>query len=249
MVALSATRNIAAEIASTRAGKFPSIQESHMRNIRPLRSRIFLPAGLLILLAAGAFDYEARSQNASVSQSTEAKAILEVIQWSALYGYDVGMKQPWYVRDHRRFVYLRVFSDRTAEAQNEWDQTIKKTVLTQADFDKVQYFLDRPDILGLGLDAKYDLSKGASPSPGVTPRPSYQTWDAMLQHSKVQQKIRISDFDAYLYNSDRDPQDAQKTAPNPLVKLGCTVEDLRTSVTGKESGSGREKQCQQALAK
>lgn len=218
---------------------------------RPLRRQIFLRAGLLILLAAGALDCEAWPQNIPAPQSpkppTEAKPILEVTQWSAMYGYDIGMKQPWYVRDQRRFVYLRVFSDRTAEAQNEWDQTMKRTVLTQAEFDRLQYFLDRPDVLSLGLDAKYDLLKAANYPPGVTPGPSYQTWDAMLQHSKVQQKIRIHDFDGYLYDWDRYPQDAQKTAPNTLVKLGCTVEDLRAIVTGKESG--REKQCQQALAK
>ena len=40
---------------------------------------------------------------------------------------------------------------------------------------------------------------------------------------------------------------AQKTAPDTLVKLGCTVEDLRTSITGEKSG--REKQCREALAK
>jgi hypothetical protein len=215
-----------------------------MRNARPLRRRIFLPVILLILLAACCL--EAQSQNASAAQSpkpaTEAKAILEVTQWSALYGYDVGMQQPWYVRDHRRFLYLRVFSDKTAEAQNEWDQTMKKTVLTQAEFDKLQYFVDRPEVLNLGLDANYDLLKDAKYPPGIKPRPSYQTWDAALQHSKVQQKIRISDFDGCLNDAD-----AQKTAPNALVKLGCTVEDLRASITGMKSG--QEKQCQEALAK
>jgi hypothetical protein len=161
-----------------------------MRNARPLRRRILFPVSLLILLAACSL--EARSQTPapqSPKPAVEAKAILEVTQWSALYGYDIGMQQPWYVRDHRRFLYLRVFPDRTAEAQNEWDQTMKKTVLTQAEFDQVQYFLDRPDVLSLGLDAKYDLLKTVNYPAAASARPGpNQAWDAMLQHSKVQQK-------------------------------------------------------------
>ncbi len=221
-----------------------------MRNTRFPRRRTFFPAGLLILLAAAALDYEAWPQSTPASRSpkpaAEAKAILEVIQWSAIYGYDIGMKQPWYVTSQRHFVYLRIFSDRTAEAENQWDQTMKRTVLTQGEFDKLQYFLDRPDVLNLGLDAKFDLLKSLNYPASAMPRP-YQTWDAMLQHSKVQQRIQIHDLDGYLYDSDRYPQDAQKTVPGTVVKLGCTVEDLRTSVTGKPSG--REKQCQEAIAK
>jgi hypothetical protein len=223
-----------------------------MRNIRHLRRRaFFFAASLLILLAAGTFDNKAWPQTTPAPQSpkpaTEAKPILEVIQWSAVYGYDVGMPQPWYARDHRRFIYLRVFSDRTAEAQDEWDQTTKKTVLTQPEFDKLQYFVDRPDVLSLGLDAKYFLLNSLKFPASVKLRDSYQTWDAVLQHSKVQQKIQMADLDQYLADSGRYPQDAQKTVPNTVIKLGCTVEDLRASITGEKSG--REKQCQEALAK
>ena len=74
-----------------------------------------------------------------------------------------------------------------------------------------------------------------------------QTWDAVLQHSKAQQNIQIDDFDGYLYDLDRYPHDGQTKLQNVVVKLGCTVEDLRTDITRQRSG--REKECQEALAK
>ncbi len=133
----------------------------------------------MMSLAAGGFNHAAWPQDSPVSQSPKpanaARVILEVTQWSVLYGYDIGMQQPWYANGSRRFAYVRVFSDLTAEAQDEWDQDIKKAVLTPVEFDRLHYFLDQPDVQNLGLDAEYDFLKAIIYPANSTPL-RYQTW-------------------------------------------------------------------------
>lgn len=164
----------------------------------------------------------------STSPSPTGEIILEVI---ATYN---GMQCS---QCADRYVYLRVFSDGTAECQSSTrsaaepkeSPTIKKKTLTQDEFIQIKRAVNAPKLAKVG--------------------PKYETWYAIVDASlrwtiKIprpgqSQIIEVLEFSPALTKTMKHPY------PDALVKLGCNIEKLRDDVSGEPHSLDSE--CQRVL--
>ena len=137
------------------------------------------------------------------------KLILEVINKH----FTVGKKIP--------SVYLRIFSDGTAECHTEKftgkEKDLTKTkVLSAEEFEKLKAAINEPELLD--VKKRYELMHFVVDS--------WMEWDIKVQHHSSVQRIRVASFS---------PSSARKRNqpyPNALVELGCSILKIRDDVYG-----------------
>ena len=125
-----------------------------------------------------------------------------------------------------RFVYLRVFSDGTAECQsskpgdpeNKERGTIKKT-LTKEEFSRIKSLVEEPELADVG--ARYETRYAIVDS--------WTEWRINIRRKRQVQNIEIMEFSPGLAKTMKHPY------PQALVKLGCTLEKMRAYVSGEAS--------------
>src|SRR5208282_3302920 len=147
--------------------------------------------------------------------ASKASVVLEVINTH----FTVGRQY--------KSVFLRVFSDRTAEChhlrygmEGEKDDEKIKT-LTTVEYENLRRDLDNADLLKVKekyrhVDAVID---------------SWMTWDIRLPHPQGVQHIAVEDFARAVFVLTPD-----KPYPDALIRLGCTIRELRLEVFGSEPG-------------
>lgn len=188
-----------------------------MRNVRRLSRQATLPIGLLGLLAVGGSSHRVPAQSTAPIQRPESAPVAKVILEVIATDFDIGKSE--------QYLYLRVSSDLSAEAQTQSSTTsgkrdapvVRKT-LRRGEFEKIQALLDRPDIPD--LKTKYPsrldfIDAGTS-------------WDIKLLHKEHQQEIRLVAFDPHTARTLKRPY------PDAVLKLGCVIEKLRISVSGEK---------------
>ena len=161
--------------------------------------------GLVAAIAAGlAAPADNLAQSASPGSRTDA--ILEVTGTVTGWGGD------------NRYVYLRVLSDGTAECEPVRHEVpiIKKT-LSPTQFTRIKAVLSQRNVARLG--DKYETNF-ATVDDG-----SY--WTIEIQRPIQPQFIRVVGFTPGLAKILKHPY------PGGLVTLGCSIEKLRTVVTGE----------------
>lgn len=188
-----------------------------MRNVRLLVRQAILPIGLLGLSAVGGFSHRVRAQSPAPSQQSVSAPVAKVILEVIATHFDIGRSE--------QYLYLRVFSDLSAEAQtcsstntNKRDGTVVRKNLGQGEFDKIRTLLDRPDVRD--LKTKYPsrldvIDAGTS-------------WDIKLLHQEHQQEIQVVAFAPHMARAQR------RSYPQALVKLGCVIEKLRINVSAEK---------------
>jgi hypothetical protein len=123
-------------------------------------------------------------------------------------------------------VFLRVYSDRTAEChymrwgiEGEKEKvSIKK--LAPADYENLRDVLDAPELLG--VNEKYGLVGWVIDS--------WMTWGIDIPRPAAVQHIAVDNFGRGA------EQGLEKAYPTALVRLGCTIKKLRREVYGVDSG-------------
>lgn len=179
----------------------------------PTLSKTNLGTGFLTLLIAGSVLFLARSE-AKLWPWTGNRAkrgheiILEVINRH----FTVGKKIP--------SVYLRVFSDRTAECQTEkfWDEpeVTKTKTLDTTEFEQLKTILDDPELLN--IKRSYGLMY-----PVID---SWMEWDIEVPHGWHEEKIVVLNF------SPASALKRNQPYPDALVRLGCSILKIRNDVFG-----------------
>jgi hypothetical protein len=173
-------------------------------------------AVLLTLFIAGAVVYEGQHNIAKALKSGPSSRVnLEVINRH----FTVGKKI--------RSVYLRVFSDGTAECHTEkyWEEPdiVKRKVLASEDFERLEALLEQPEL----LDAKrrYGLM-----APVVD---SWMEWTIKIPHGRHIQTIEVANFNPAAAKERKQPY------PNVLVKLGCSIWKIRSDVDADEVAAAK----------
>jgi len=124
-----------------------------------------------------------------------------------------------------KYVYLRVFSDRTAECQASKHSDVEnkelpavKNTLTQDDFIRLKSMVSDPKLSTLGpkYETRYAIVDSST------------EWTIKIQRAAGEpQIIRVLEFSPGLAKTMKHPY------PGALVTLGCTIEKLRTDVSGE----------------
>jgi hypothetical protein len=124
------------------------------------------------------------------------------------------------------YVYIRVFSNGTAEFQPSTHRaagtkerpTIKKT-LTQDEFVQIKSLVDAPQLAAVGpkFETRYAIID------------SWTKWTIEIQRPVKPQIIQILEFSPGLARTMKHPY------PDPLVKLGCSLEKLRADISGEST--------------
>jgi len=123
-----------------------------------------------------------------------------------------------------RYVYLRVFSDGTAEyqptapsdAKNTEPAILKKT-LTKDDFTLIKSATYEPTLAKVG--SKYETKYAIVDS--------WTEWKIELHRSTQTQTIQVLEFSPGLAKTMKHPY------PDALVKLGCALKKTRADVSGE----------------
>lgn len=140
--------------------------------------------------------------------SPSAKLILEVINRH----FTVGRKI--------RSVYLRVYSDGTAECHTEkyWDEPdiVKHKTLDAGELQRLQAVLDNPELPH--ASEKYGLM-----APVLD---SWMEWNIRVPHGWHAQKIKVLNF------SPASARNKNQAYPSAVLKLGCSIWKLRNEVYG-----------------
>lgn len=186
-----------------------------------------LLAGLLALLVSVTTAHNASSQSAIKSHNSgvadnSATLLLEVINTH----FTVGEKIP--------SVYLRVFSDRTAECHTlaysgHELKVAKRKTLKPEEFERLIDLLNDPGLLN--VKSRYE-------SPRIIVD-SWMEWDIKIQHAGNAQKIEVINFSPSWLG-------LAQPYPDPLLQLGCAVWKIRDDVFGDEPGR-RDAKCEKAL--
>ena len=124
------------------------------------------------------------------------------------------------------YVYLRVFSDRTAEFQpsrhgNSEEKelpAIKKT-LTQDEFIRITSVVSEPKLATVGpkYETRYAIVDTST------------EWTIKIQRPVQAQTIQVLEFSPGLAKTMKHPY------PDALVKLGCNIEKLRAALSGESN--------------
>jgi len=135
------------------------------------------------------------------------------------------------------YVYLRVFSDRTAECEfsrlsnteNKEHPAVTKT-LTQNEFNRIESVMSDPKLAN--LEPKYETQYAVVYSS--------TEWTIKIQQTAGEpQIIRVLEFSPGLARMMKHPY------PDALVKLGCSIKKLRADVSGESISLDDE--CQKVL--
>ena len=136
------------------------------------------------------------------------KIILEVINRH----FTVGKKIP--------SIYLRVFSNGTAECHTEkfWDEAdvVKTKVLSEEEFERLKAVINDPNLLD--VQKRYELMHFVVDS--------WMEWNIKLAHSGMVQRIQVVSF------SPDSARERNQPYPDALVKLGCSILRTRNEVYG-----------------
>lgn len=151
----------------------------------------------------------------AVKPGPSAKVILEVINRH----FTVGKKIP--------SVYLRVFSDGSAEchAEKYWDEpdSVKKKALSHEDFEQLKALLGQPELLS--VKPRYELV-----APVID---SWMEWTIKVPHGRSVQQIKVANLDPAAAKERKEPY------PEVLVKLGCSIWKIRSDVYADEVAAGK----------
>jgi hypothetical protein len=144
------------------------------------------------------------------SQDSKRTLLLEVI----LGSYDVSRTET--------LVYLRVFSDGSAEAHpmREVDfrtLALKKAQISPSELATLSEFLSSSKVQQ--LEPKYERSWGAIDSG--------EKWDVTIMRGDSKKSITLYNFQPFYARTRKKPYPAQ------IEQLGCRVWELRTKVTGE----------------
>lgn len=123
-----------------------------------------------------------------------------------------------------RYMYLRVFSDGTAECQlsaptdakNKEPAILRKT-LTKDEFTRIKSAAYEPALANVG--SKYETKYAIVDS--------WTEWKIELHRSGQTQTIQVLEFSPGLAETMKHPY------PDALVKLGCTLKKTRAAVSGE----------------
>jgi hypothetical protein len=136
-----------------------------------------------------------------------------------------------------RYVYLRVFSDRTAECQSSKhsdaenkELTVFKKTLTQNEFIWIKSVVSDPKLSNLGpkYETRYAIVDSST------------EWTIEIRRTTGEpQVIRVQEFSPGLAKTMKHP------SPDVLVKLGCSIKKSRAAVSGESISLDDE--CQRVL--
>ena len=172
----------------------------------------FVPRALLAFLVSGAVSFGVSGAKSSPS----AKLILEVMNRH----FTVGRKI--------RSVYLRVYSDGTAECHTvkyTGDETddgpdiVKQKTLAPGELQSLEAVLYNPELLQ--VKKRYGLTH-----PVVD---SWMEWDIKVPHGWRKEKIKVLNFSPASARKENQPY------PPALLKLGCLIWKLRNDGFGDEA--------------
>jgi hypothetical protein len=186
--------------------------------------------GLLMSLPEWASRFEANAQMTASLRAPQTASTVSVILEVTATDFQIGPEQD--------YLYLRVFSDHRAEAQTLERKTMfdkgvlldSKTRLTQEEFTEIQHLADEPEILK--LDSLYRQRIGEVLD-------VFTSWRIKIRHPERVQELVVVAFA---------PEEARRRHhpyPEPLVKLGCTIERVRSETIGE--GADFDKECRRAL--
>ena len=152
----------------------------------------------------------ATAASALISQDSGKTQLLEVVATT----YDVSRTET--------LVYLRVFSDGSAEAHPTRKIDFRNIALRRAQ-------LSTPEMTSLGdllspartekWDEKYERTWGN--------KDFGQTWEITIGHDNYKRAITLLNFQPFL------ARDKKKPYPADIEHLGCTIWELRTKVTNE----------------
>jgi hypothetical protein len=150
-----------------------------------------------------------------VKAGPSSKIILEVINRH----FTVGKKI--------RSVYLRVFSDGSAEchAEKYWDEpdTVKRKALSHEDLAQLKALVEQPELLT--VKPRYKLM-----APVID---SWMEWTIKVPHGRRVQQIEVANFDPAA------AKERNERYPEVLVKLGCSIWKMRSDVYADEVAAGK----------
>jgi hypothetical protein len=124
------------------------------------------------------------------------------------------------------YLYLRVFSDSTGEcqpckpanAEKAATRTIKKP-LSEDEFKRIRSILDEPKLLN--LNARYETKYAVLDS--------WTEWNIKFEIHGQSRSVAVLSFSPGLARTMKHPY------PEALTKLGCTIEKLRSDVSGESA--------------
>ena len=176
-------------------------------------------AALLTLFVAGAGVCDGHRNSAEagppLKSGRSSKVILEVINRH----FTVGKKI--------RSVYLRLFSDGTAECHTERysdeQDIVKRKVLAAEDLEGLKAVLKQPELSS--VKPRYELM-----APVID---SWMEWTIKVPHGQNIQTIEVANFNPTAAKERKEPY------PDVLVKLGCSIWKIRSDVYADEVAAGK----------
>ena len=179
--------------------------------------RMLVRASLATVFVAAFFvcDSNYVAAATAVPPGPSSKVILEVINRH----FTVGKKIP--------SIYLRIFSDGSAECHTEkyWNEPdiAKKKALSHEDFEQLKALLGQPELLS--VKPRYKLV-----APVID---SWMEWTIKVPHSRSVQQIEVANFNPSAAKERKEPY------PEVLVKLGCSIWKIRSDVYADEVAAGK----------
>jgi hypothetical protein len=191
-----------------------------MTRLVPALLHASLAAGLLMSLAEWVPRFEANARVTTSSPGLQTASTASVILEVTATDFQIGPEQG--------YLYLRVSSDHSAEAQilkrkTLFDKAVlvdSKRRLTQDEFTEIQHLTDEPEILK--LDALYGQRIGDVLD-------VFTSWRIKIRHPERLQELVVIAF------APEEARRRQRPYPGPLVKLGCTIEKVRNETIGESA--------------
>lgn len=182
-------------------------------------TNVLARAALLTLFVAEAVVYGGQNNSTEAANALttgpSSRVTLEVINRH----FTVGKKI--------KSVYVRVFSDGTAECHTEkyWDEpdNVKRKVLAPDDFERLEALLKQPELLS--VKPRYGLM--------ATVVDSWMEWTIKVPHGQNGQTIEVANFNPTA------AKESKKPYPDVLVKLGCSIWKIRSDVYADEIAAGK----------
>jgi hypothetical protein len=201
-----------------------------MKRLVPALIHTSLVVGLLMSLAESASRFEANARMTASLRAPQTASTASVILEVTATDFQIGPQQD--------YLYLRVFSDHRAEAQTLERKTMfdkavlldSKTRLTQDEFTEIQHLTDEPEILK--LDSLYRQRIGDVLD-------VFTSWKIKIPHAEHMQELVVVAF------APEEARRRHRPYPEPLVKLGCTIERVRSETVGE--GASFDEECKRAL--
>jgi hypothetical protein len=178
----------------------------------PKRPKKYSRAPLVLLLAVGSIFLTGRSEGQTgSSEGNKAERTREIILEVMNNHFTRGTTIP--------SLYLRVFSDGTAECHTEKysgeeKDVAKRKVLGTKEFEKLKAVINEPNFPD--IKKRYELNYPVADS--------WMEWTITVQHPNGTQRIQVLNFSpvSELYKN--------QAYPDALVKLGCSILKIREEV-------------------